>query len=161
MNWFRNLFKKSEVMEDDNPYAQYFRDYPRAWEWVVAHSPHHIAIRTFQARDGRWRNQIVDESPTRIGNRRVLGVTPGSGYATEEIALKYAKVMREMNPSIVEGRVFTDRNGRYRWRLVRETDDGVGEIIQNTSGAGFETEVEARGVLGRVLHGHPKREIRG
>lgn len=160
MSWFRNPFKKRRTTLDDNPYRRFFEDYPRANDWVIWRQPHRVAIRTFQARDGRWRNQIIDESPERIGNRKALGVTPGSGYATEEIALEYANVMRQMEPSTVEGKVFTDRNGRYRWRLVRHTSDGE-EIIQNTAGAGFDTEIEARCVLGRVLYAHPKREIRG
>lgn len=158
MNWFRKIWDRTPS-EYQNKFEAFRQHYPMAFKWVLQNRPHRLVVRTFQARDGRWRNQLVDDSPKLIGNRRTLGVTPGKGYGTKEEALKDAAYLRAMDDSRVTSRIFTDRNGRYRWRLLLVSGPDASRILQNTAGASFGTELEARQALGRVLHAYPKRQV--
>lgn len=132
-------------------YRDFLDEYPQTYKWLRDNRPHAISTRVFEDKKSRWRVQIVDESRHRIGNRMKLGVTPGSGYAEREEAEIVADILERLDPSNTEGRIFTDRKGRYRWRIVNLLYPDGEDIIQNTAGASFATEREARNALARVM----------
>lgn len=151
MSWFNSFTRWGRTPPAWKKFAEFRDEYPNAMRWLKDNTPHKVSIRKFKDKKGRWRVQIVDESPVRMGNRNKLGVTPGSGYGDETEADIVACVLWEMDEERVAPRIFTDRNGRYRWRLVNLLTDGTEDIIQNTSGASFSDERECRRSLARVL----------
>ena len=146
MSWFSNIFSSGP-----QGYKDFQENYPKAMEWYYKNAPHKIAIRRFKDKKGRWRNQIIDESPNRIDNRRVLCITTGGGYETAWEADEISELIFHRDERRIQPRIMTDRRGRYRYRLAYIFDNGKSGILMNTSGAGFDTEEEARQVMTRIL----------